>query len=268
MLLSGYNVRCDESSATGESDQIRKLTYDQCLEEGAPAKADCFMLSGAKVVEGQGRYVVTAVGQRSQNGRLMMSLQGGTDNTPLQIKLNHMAELIAKLGSLAGLVLFIVLMIRFFVELSTKPNRSANDKAQNFIQILIISVTIIVVAVPEGLPLAVTLALAFATRRMTQSQLLVRVLAACETMANATVICTDKTGTLTQNRMAVVAGSVGVHLKFADRLAENAQRTNANDDEDEDAASSMAPPVPFAILGPLFTRPTSQRSQRLLHGCQ
>lgn len=73
-------------------------------------------------------------------------------------------------------------------------SRSANDKAQAFIQILIISVTLVVVAVPEGLPLAVTLALAFATKRMTKNNLLVRVLGSCETMANATVVCTDKTG--------------------------------------------------------------------------
>ena len=78
----------------------------------------------------------------------------------------------------------------------TDRHRSANDKAQSFIQILIISVTLVVVAVPEGLPLAVTLALAFATRRMTKQNLLVRVLSSCETMANATVVCTDKTGEL------------------------------------------------------------------------
>lgn len=119
-------------------------------------------------------------------------------------------------------------------------NRSPNDKAQNFIQILIISVTIVVVAVPEGLPLAVTLALAFATRRMMHQGLLVRVLGACETMANATVICTDKTGTLTQNRMSVVAGSIGVHLKFADRLADNASRSNANRTGDDEAETDKA----------------------------
>lgn len=146
---------------------------------------------------------------------------------------------------------------------------SPNDKAQSFIQVLIISVTVVVVAVPEGashfigffspqtfppnrgldsltgLPLAVTLALAFATRRMTKMKLLVRVLSSCETMANATVVCTDKTGTLTQNQMTVVAGSIGVHLKFAEALAENADRV-AKEEEDakdmgQDAGSNSSP---------------------------
>jgi Ca2+-transporting ATPase len=164
------------------------------------------------------------------------------DSTPLQLKLNHLAEVIAKLGLSAGLLLFFCLMIRYFTELN-EPGRTAADKAQNFISILIIAVTVIVVAVPEGLPLAVTLALAFATRRMTAENLLVRVLASCETMANTTVVCTDKTGTLTQNKMSVVAGSVGVHLKFADRLAENKSRANANDDMDAEVEHPPESPV-------------------------
>jgi Ca2+-transporting ATPase len=96
----------------------------------------------------------------------------------------------------------------------------------SFVQILIISVTLVVVAVPEGLPLAVTLALAFATKRMTYENLLVRVLASCETMANASVVCTDKTGTLTQNSMSVVAGSIGIHAKFVRQLEKNQERSN------------------------------------------
>jgi Ca2+-transporting ATPase len=98
---------------------------------------------------------------------------------------------------------------------------------------LIISVTLVVVAVPEGLPLAVTLALAFATKRMTAENLLVRILGSCETMANASVVCTDKTGTLTQNVMSVVAGSIGIHAKFVRNLKENKARTNAPDREQD-----------------------------------
>ncbi|KAF8071684.1 calcium-transporting ATPase [Lyophyllum atratum] len=250
IFLSGHNVRCDESGATGESDAIRKVSYDECLdlikrsEDGKEAAhTDCFVVSGSKVLEGVGRYVVVAVGTKSFNGRIMMALRGDAENTPLQLKLNALAELIAKIGSAAGLILFSALMIRFFVQLGQgEPVRTANQKGIAFVNILIISVTLIVVAVPEGLPLAVTLALAFATKRMTYEKLLVRVLGSCETMANASVVCTDKTGTLTQNVMTVVAGSVGIHAKFVRQLEENAMRTNADgkDDEDSDRPSNEA----------------------------
>lgn len=235
VFLRGHNVRCDESGATGESDAIKKSSYDECIRErdnlqpGQRAKLDCFMVSGSKVLEGVGEYVVTSVGTYSFNGRIMMAMRTDTEETPLQLKLNKLAELIAKAGAGSGLILFISLMIRFFVQLRTDPGRTPNEKAQSFVQILIISVTLIVVAVPEGLPLAVTLALAFATKRMTKQNLLVRVLGSCETMGHATVICTDKTGTLTQNVMSVVAGSLGVHGKFVRNLKENAERNIAND---------------------------------------
>ncbi|KAI9603453.1 hypothetical protein KEM48_001435 [Puccinia striiformis f. sp. tritici PST-130] len=236
IFLEGYEVKCDESSVTGESDLIRKVNYDQALQlaisksgstdgqltqEVVLGKSDCFMVSGSKVVEGYGRYLVTAVGPNSFYGKIMISLQGDTESTPLQTKLNSLAELIAKLGATAGLILFVALMIRFFVQLKTQADRTASEKAQSFIQVLIISVTVVVVAVPE--------ALAFATRRMTQMNLLVRVLSSCEIMANATVVCTDKTGTLTQNKMTIVAGSIGVHCKFAADLEQNERRVNVDE---------------------------------------
>jgi Ca2+-transporting ATPase len=156
-------------------------------------------------------------------------MQGEAEATPLQVKLNGLAELIVYVGSIAGGLLFLALFIRFLVELKTIPGRTPDEKGQEFIKALIISVVLIVAAVPEGLPLAVTLALAFATNRMTRQNLLVRVLGSCETMANATVVCTDKTGTLTQNVMTVVAGSLGVKGKFVRELAENGERTNAGE---------------------------------------
>jgi Ca2+-transporting ATPase len=158
-------------------------------------------------------------------------MQGEAEATPLQVKLNGLAELIVYVGSIAGGLLFLALLIRFFVELRTIPDRTPDEKGQDFISALIISVVLIVAAVPEGLPLAVTLALAFATNRMTRQNLLVRVLGSCETMANATVVCTDKTGTLTQNVMTVVAGSLGVKGKFVRELSSNAERTNAGEVE-------------------------------------
>jgi len=253
VFLSGHNVKCDESGATGESDAIKKLSYAECIalrnqarqegsaggdfgHHGANAHTDCFMVSGSKVLEGYGKYVVIAVGTKSFNGRIMMALRGDAENTPLQIKLNDLAELIAKVGSAAGLILFTALMIRYFVQIGTNnPVRTANQKGIAFVDILIIAVTLVVVAVPEGLPLAVTLALAFATKRMTEENLLVRVLGSCETMANASVVCTDKTGTLTQNSMTVVAGSIGIHAKFVNNLEENKARTNAPDHHPEPA---------------------------------
>ncbi|KAF8149645.1 calcium-translocating P-type ATPase [Pholiota molesta] len=209
------------------------FVFKRRLQARTPSgHTDCFIISGSKVLEGVGKYVVVAVGTKSFNGRIMMALRGDTENTPLQLKLNALAELIAKLGSIAGLGLFVALMIRFFVQLGQgEPARTPSQSGIAFVNILIIAVTLIVVAVPEGLPLAVTLALAFATKRMTYENLLVRILGSCETMANASVICTDKTGTLTQNSMTVVAGSIGIHAKFVRRLEKNAARTNANDNE-------------------------------------
>ncbi|TFK60946.1 hypothetical protein BDN72DRAFT_937594 [Pluteus cervinus] len=202
IFLGGHNVKCDESGATGESDAIKKVTYDECLslrqkalsDPGADAHIDCFVVSGSKVLEGVGRYVIVAVGQKSFNGRIMMALRTDAENTPLQLKLNRLAELIAQIGSAAGLILFASLMIR---QLGTNnPPRIPSAKSP---------------------PQRVFLSLAFATKRMTYENLLVW------------------TGGLTQNDMTVVAGWVGLHAKFVHLLEENEQRTNANRIEKEDA---------------------------------
>ncbi|KAF9524821.1 Ca-transporting ATPase [Crepidotus variabilis] len=254
IFISGHNVKCDESGATGESDAIKKLPYSDVIDlhrksDGKDTiHTDCFMISGSKVLEGVGKYLIVAVGTKSFNGRIMMALRTDTEDTPLQIKLNNLAELIAKLGSIAGLALFVALMIRFFVQLGQDIHqKTPADWGVAFVNILIIAVTLIVVAVPEGLPLAVTLALAFATKRMTYEKLLVRVLGSCETMANASVICTDKTGTLTQNVMTVVAGSIGINAKFVRVLEENASRTNAEETEKSASGITRRHPHDFSI---------------------
>lgn len=142
-----------------------------------------------------GTFVATSVGVNSSFGKIMMSVRTEVEATPLQKKLERLAMAIAKLGSTAAGLLFFILLFRFVGGLSG-DNRPAEDKASSFMDILIVAITIIVVAVPEGLPLAVTLALAFATTRLLKENNLVRVLRACETMGNATTICSDKTGTL------------------------------------------------------------------------
>ncbi|KAE8376310.1 hypothetical protein BDV26DRAFT_282763 [Aspergillus bertholletiae] len=216
IFISGHDVKCDESSATGESDVLRKAAGDEvsrAIKRGENVvKQDPFIVSGAKVSEGVGTFIVTAVGVHSTYGKTMMSLQDEGQTTPLQSKLNVLAEYIAKLGLAAGLLLFVVLFIKFLAQL--KSIDGADEKGQAFLKIFIVAVTVIVVAVPEGLPLAVTLALAFATTRMLKDNNLVRLLRACETMGNATTICSDKTGTLTENKMTAVAATVGTTFQF------------------------------------------------------
>lgn len=137
-----------------------------------------------------------------------MAMRQEMEPTPLQIKLDGLAKAIAKLATAASFFLLLVLTFRLVATFPGSP-LSATEKASKFMDILIVSVTIIVVAVPEGLPLAITLSLAFATTQMVKMNNLVRILKSCETMGNATTVCSDKTGTLTQNKMTVVTGTFG-----------------------------------------------------------
>lgn len=247
ICIDGHNLRCDESSATGESDIIRKQPGDEVFraiqDNQATKKLDPFILSGGKVSEGVGTFLATSTGVNSSYGKILMSLKDEGQTTPLQSKLNILAEYIAKLGLGAGLLLFLVLFIKFLAKLSS-INGGAEAKGQRFLQIFIVAVTIIVVAVPEGLPLAVTLALAFATTRMLKDNNLVRLLRACETMGNATTVCSDKTGTLTQNRMTVVAGTLGTSSRFGDKdkaanqIAATNHKLDAVEEKQDDVSSS------------------------------
>lgn len=213
IYLDGHNVSCDESSATGESDLVKKMPAGEALQlirnkAEITKKIDPFIISGAKVLDGVGTCLVTSVGPNSSHGRTITALRDDVELTPLQVKLNKLAGSIAKLGGSAALLLFVVLFIEFLARLR-RSFEDADEKAQHFLRILITAITVVVVAVPEGLPLAVTLSLAYATKRMTKDNNLVRHLQSCETMGNATVICSDKTGTLTENVMTVVAGALG-----------------------------------------------------------
>lgn len=254
ILIEGYNVKCDESQATGESDVIKKqpadVVYAAIQNHESLKKMDPFIQSGARVMEGVGTFLVTSTGVYSSYGKTLMSLNEDPEMTPLQSKLNVIAEYIAKLGGAAGLLLFIVLFIKFLVELpKLPPDVTSTQKGLKFVEIFIVVVTIIVVAVPEGLPLAVTLALAFATTRMIKDNNLVRHLKACEVMGNATTICSDKTGTLTQNKMLVVAGTLGTSHRFGDGASANRSGDQTPESPVEPAVSatelvaSLASPV-------------------------
>lgn len=241
LLINGYGIKADESSLTGESDNIKKVSVEQALEKLnknpniSPREKglDCFIISGSKILEGTGEFLVTAVGVSSFYGKTLVSLQTDSEETPLQEKLNIIAEGIAKIGTLAAGIMFVVLFIRFLAKL---PNSTLTgpQKGEEFLNIVITAITIIVVAVPEGLPLAVTLALAFATTRMLKDNNLVRVLKACETMGGATAVCSDKTGTLTQNRMTVVAGTLGLNKRFV----LDTDTSNVDNDNELDVATN------------------------------
>ncbi|KAF9358659.1 hypothetical protein BGX26_001224 [Mortierella sp. AD094] len=203
IILTSHNITCDESSATGESNSLKKDPENRC-----------YVISGSKVLDGSGTMLVTAVGTNSFFGKTMMALrQASPEETPLQVKLDSLAESIAKLGMAAAVAMLVTLVVKYFVEaaLSDNPFPSGDIIFSDMIKIIIQAITIVVVAVPEGLPMAVTLALAYATTQMLKDSNLVRVLSACETMGNATTVCSDKTGTLTQNKMTVVEGTIGMH---------------------------------------------------------
>nr|XP_057911646.1 plasma membrane calcium-transporting ATPase 1-like isoform X2 [Doryrhamphus excisus] len=271
ILIQGNDLKIDESSLTGESDQVRKS-----LEK------DPMLLSGTHVMEGSGRMVVSAVGLNSQTGIIFTLLGAGENeeekkvkkskkqgppenrnkaktqdgialeiqplkseeaaeleekeekeeakpvkkvNVPkkeksvLQGKLTRLAVQIGKAGLIMSAVTVIILILYFVIDtFGIKGLTWTADCTpiyiQYFVKFFIIGVTVLVVAVPEGLPLAVTISLAYSVKKMMKDNNLVRHLDACETMGNATAICSDKTGTLTMNRMTVVQAYIGdTHYK-------------------------------------------------------
>uniref|UniRef100_A0A0D9XNX4 Calcium-transporting ATPase n=1 Tax=Leersia perrieri TaxID=77586 RepID=A0A0D9XNX4_9ORYZ len=194
LYIHGYSLLIDESSLSGESDPVY-------VSQDKP-----FILAGTKVQDGSAKMIVTAVGMRTEWGKLMSTLsEGGEDETPLQVKLNGVATIIGKIGLLFAVLTFLVLLVRFLIDkgMTVGLLKWYSTDALTIVNYFATAVTIIVVAVPEGLPLAVTLSLAFAMKKLMNDKALVRHLSACETMGSAGTICTDKTGTLTTNHMVV-----------------------------------------------------------------
>ncbi|XP_056588678.1 plasma membrane calcium-transporting ATPase 3b isoform X4 [Triplophysa dalaica] len=247
VLIQANDLKIDESSLTGESDQVTKS-----------ADKDPMLLSGTHVMEGSGRMLVTAVGVNSQSGIIftllgagegeeekkekkakkqdgavamemqpLKSAEGGEveekekkktnvskkEKSVLQGKLTKLAVQIGKAGLVMSAITVIILVLYFVIETFVVEGRTWMTECtpiyvQYFVKFFIIGVTVLVVAVPEGLPLAVTISLAYSVKKMMKDNNLVRHLDACETMGNATAICSDKTGTLTTNRMTVVQAYV------------------------------------------------------------
>lgn len=227
LFLYGHSLMVDESSMTGESDHVEVDAID-----------NPFLLSGSKVVDGCGKMLVTSVGMKTAWGAMMSSIsRDSNERTPLQARLDKLTSSIGKIGLTVASLVLVVMLIRYFTG-NTKDdngNREYNgsktdvdDVLNAVVEIVAAAVTIVVVAIPEGLPLAVTLTLAYSMRRMMTDQAMVRKLSACETMGSATIICTDKTGTLTLNQMKVTKFWLGQEHIELDESSANSDRITWN----------------------------------------
>jgi Ca2+-transporting ATPase len=215
VLIQDSGLHINESSISGESRVLHK-TVPGDHDVSHAVLADPFILSGTTVTRGVGRYLVTSVGANSTYGRTLMSLREDVEETPLQAKLGRLGKQLIVFGAAVGTIFFIILFIRYLIRLKRWSSSEPSNKAEAFFHILILSITVVIITVPEGLALNVTVALAFATTRMLRDNNLVRLIRSCEVMGNATCVCSDKTGTLTQNKMTVVAGRIGLDGTFDD----------------------------------------------------
>lgn len=206
-VLETVNLHVDQSKFTGEPEPVPKVSAgDSAFSElGESSYAHNLLLRGSTVLEGSAYAEISAVGSGTEIGRTAIAASEITDAvTPLQKQLNRLGKVIALVGSSLSAFLLAVLIVRALMtgELPLQLSAYAGLEVLNtLLTFFMIAITLIVVAVPEGLAMSVTLSLAYSMRRMTASQCLVRRLHACETIGAATVICTDKTGTLTMNQM-------------------------------------------------------------------
>ena len=198
-LLVSTDLQINESTLTGEP-----ITEKNTEGGGDGAYPRNVILRSTMVMNGRGEFVVTAVGDATEIGKVAQkSTERTSVKTPLYVQLDKLASIISKVGSVVSVAAFVIFLVH---DILTNPAWGGKDyfyMAEIVLDYFMMAVTLIVMAVPEGLPMAITLSLALNMRRMLKSNNLVRKLHACETMGAVTVICTDKTGTLTQNQMQV-----------------------------------------------------------------
>lgn len=202
-LISSNNLQINESGLTGEPLSDKKANNHDDSNSAYPVDV---ILRSTMVMNGHGEAIVTAVGDQTEIGRVAKDSTEETDVvTPLNKQLNKLAALISKVGTVIAIAVFAIFLTHDILTQSVWHSADYFKMTEVVLKYFMMAVTLIVMAVPEGLPMAVTLSLALNMRRMLKSNNLVRRLHACETMGAVTVICTDKTGTLTQNRMTVVS---------------------------------------------------------------
>jgi P-type Ca2+ transporter type 2B len=218
IVISCSSLQVNEAALTGENDLMIKETIKECnrirrkikKSHSSGNKHDVpspVIISGSTVAQGMGVIVAIAVGTNSKEGRISDLAEQEEEETPLENKLNEVAEKITFGGLLAGLIALVSLYLRYFIRLGMG---TAHTSATELIGYFLIAFTVIAVAVPEGLPLAVTISLAYSVKKMQKDKNLVKKLAACETMGGVDMVCSDKTGTLTQNHMVLNRFSLGI----------------------------------------------------------
>lgn len=198
-LLEATSLNIDESTLTGEPVCHKTVNPDD-FDKDATFPSN-YAMRGTKVMEGHGIMRITAVGDKTENGKVFVAAQiDDSVKTPLNEQLDRLGSMITKIAYGVAVAIIVGRVVMYFVKV---PDFDWLPFLAYLLQSLMVAVTLVVVSVPEGLPMAVTLSLAYSMRRMLKTNNLVRKLHACETMGATTVICTDKTGTLTQNRMQV-----------------------------------------------------------------
>ena len=251
-LKQSVSMSVDESSLTGEP-IAHKSHILQAQREGQettyPANV---LLRGSTVSEGNGVMLVTAVGDATEYGKVFSEATTETDvKTPLMQQFDRLGRLIAHGSYIIAALIIVGRVLAFFLD--SEPNGTWIDQVQYFVQTIMLAVTLVVVSVPEGLPMSVTLSLALSMRRMLKTNNLVRRMHACETMGATTIICTDKTGTLTQNQMQVVEA----HFDDARSTMHDAQLVDLSiacnttaylDDSDPEKVIALGNPTEGALL--------------------
>ena len=239
-LLAATDLQINESSLTGEP-----MTEKSVEGGGDGAYPRNVVLRSTMVMNGRGEMLVTAVGDATEIGKVARkSTEQTAVKTPLYVQLDKLASMISKVGSVVSVAAFVIFLVHDILTNTSVWGGTDYVKMAEFVLgYFMMAVTLIVMAVPEGLPMAVTLSLALNMRRMLKSNNLVRKLHACETMGAVTVICTDKTGTLTQNKMQVDS----LLLKNGDeKLLDTAIALNSTAELDEDKA--IGNPTESALL--------------------
>ena len=245
LLLQSSDLQIDESSLTGEP-IINKHATPEVAEEEATYPTN-MVLRSTMVMNGSGLARVTAIGDNTEIGKVAHKATELTAvKTPLNQQLDRLAKLISKVGSAVAITAFVVFLAH---DMLTNPLWQGQDymrMAEVVLRYFMMAVTLLVMTVPEGLPMAVTLSLALNMRRMLKSNNLVRKLHACETMGAVTVVCTDKTGTLTENKMQVSEMRVfAPETPLADAIALN---TTAHLETKDNATTGIGNPTEVALL--------------------